>query len=208
VVLVTTTPLWIGLAAPLLLGEKTPRSTWLGIVVAMAGGILIGLADWSEAQRDLAAWGDVLALLGAIFGAGYLLIGRHIRARLSFAAYVWFVYGVAALVLTGWALMSGLRLTGYTPTAVVYMIALGLVPQLIGHSSANYALRDLPASMVGVVVLGEPVGSTLLAILLLREWPVQLQVVGGLVVLAGIAVATLARQSAAPIQGSLEPSEP
>jgi len=193
VVLVTTTPVWIALAAPLFLREKTSRSTWLGIAVAVAGGIVVGLADW-HGSRSLTPWGDALALMGAIFWAAYLMIGRHIRAKLRFVAYVWLVYGIAAIFLTAWALVSGLRFTGYTQSAMLYMLALGLIPQLIGHSAANYALRHLPASLVGVITLGEPVGSTLLAIALLGEWPGLLQVAGGAVLLTGIGIALSADQ--------------
>ncbi len=98
VVLVTTTPLWLGLAAPLVLGERTPRLTWLGLVAAMAGGSIIGLADWSGGQ-GATNWGNLLALSGAVLVAGYLLIGRSVRSRLRLVSYLWIVYGTAALLL-------------------------------------------------------------------------------------------------------------
>ena len=191
VVLVTTTPLWIGLAAPIVLRERTPRLTWVGILLAIAGGTVIGLTEGGGASGS-AGWGNLLALLGAIFGAGYLMIGRGVRERLPLVSYLWWVYGTAAVLLVGLSLLSGLPLTGYLPATVAYMVALGLLPQLVGHSAANYALRQLSASFVAVVILGEPVGSTLLAILLLGEWPKPLQVVGGVLTLAGIALASLA----------------
>lgn len=201
VVLVTTTPLWIGLAAPIVLRERTPRLTWIGILLAMGGGSIIGLADGSGASGS-AGWGNLLALLGAVFGAGYLMIGRGVRERLPLVAYLWWVYGTAAVLLVGWSLLAGLPLIGYLPVTVAYMVALGLIPQLVGHSAANYALRHLSASFVAVVILGEPIGSTLLAILLLGEWPRPLQVVGGALTLAGILLASLAeeRRRVHPVQ--------
>jgi drug/metabolite transporter (DMT)-like permease len=67
---------------------------------------------------------------------------------------------------------------------------MGLVPQLIGHSSFNYALGFLPAAYVGLVALGEPVGSGLLAIIFLNEWPVLVQLIGSALILCGIGVAS------------------
>ncbi len=193
VVLVTTTPLWIGLISPLVLGERTSGSTWIGMGIAMAGGIIIGLADDSHAAGRIPLLGDVLALAGALFAAGYMLIGRRVRSQLRLTAYLWLVYGTAAAVLIFFALMARQPLTGYSRLAAALMIALGLVPQLIGHSAANYALRHLPASVVGVTVLGEPIGSTLLAVAILGELPSSLQIVGAVVILIGIGAAATAR---------------
>ena len=194
VVLVTTTPLWIGLAAPLLLGEATPRLTWIAIMIAIAGGITIGLADWSGEASQATTWGNILALGGAILGAGYFIIGRGVREQVRLLAYLWLVYGMALLLLLGWALIGRLPLTGYSPVTMGWMIALGLVPQLVGHTAANYALRHLSATFVGVAILGEPIGSTLLAILFLNEWPGLLQVSGALLILAGIGLASAAER--------------
>jgi drug/metabolite transporter (DMT)-like permease len=191
VVLVSTTPLWIGLAAPLILKERTPGLTWIGIIVAVAGGIVIGFAGWSRTEH-LTTWGDLLALTGAVLGAGYLMIGRSVRSRVSLTAYLWAVYGTAAVLLIAWSLIKGFALTGYMLSTVVWMVALGLIPQLIGHSAANYAVRHLPATLVGIAVLGEPIGSTLLGIILLDERPDPLQVTGGALILMGIALAARA----------------
>lgn len=193
VVLVTTTPLWIGVASPLFLGERSPRSVWLGLIAAMIGGGLVGLADVSGSTA-VAGWGDLLALSGAVFAAGYLMIGRGVRDRLSFVAYVWLVYGVAALVLIAWALIARAPLVGYPVQAVLWLAAVGLIPQLIGHTAANYVIRHVSATLVGISVLGEPIGSTALAVALLAERPTPLQLVGGVVILGGIAAASLAER--------------
>lgn len=206
VVLVSTTPLWMGLAGPLVLGERTSRITWIGMLVAILGGAVIGVSDISsQREGSLAAWGDVLALAGAIFVAGYYMIGRRLRERLRFVSYLWLVYGTAAVILTLWAAAAGHRLVGYSSDALLWMIALGLIPQLVGHSSANYALRFLPATMVGVSILGEPLGSTVLAAFLLREWPAPLQLAGAGLILLGITLA-LARGNRQPGKASPDPS--
>jgi drug/metabolite transporter (DMT)-like permease len=192
VVLVTTTPLWIALASPLVLGERNPLATWLGILTAMLGGTLIGLADSSTAE--FALQGDLLALVGAVAGAGYMMIGRRVRQRLSLLAYIWPVYSTAAVVLMVWTALLGLPLIPYPLAAYGVIALLALGPQLIGHSSINYALRHLSATYVAVVMLAEPVGSTILAALFLKEHPGLPQLGGAVLVLAGIAVASHAEQ--------------
>jgi drug/metabolite transporter (DMT)-like permease len=190
VVLVTTTPLWIGLASPLVLKEHSSGQMWVGLLAAMVGGMVIGMADITTTSSS-ASWGDGLALAGALFGAGYLIIGRGFRAQLPFVAYVWSVYGIAAIILIVWAISSGLPALGFAPTTYVWLVALGLVPQLVGHSAANYVIRHVSATLVGISVLGEPIGSTFLAAILLNEKPGLLQLVGAAVILAGISVASL-----------------
>lgn len=188
VVLVTTTPLWISLASPFLLGERTSRRAWLGMLITAIGGIVIGISGIGESTGST-LFGDALALMGAIFGAGYLTIGRRVRNQLPLLSYLWLVYGTAAAVLLVWVLIAGVPLTGYPPMAYGWMLLLGLVPQLIGHSAANYAVRHLPASLVGITILGEPIGSTILAMMFLEERPRPLQIVGAILILLGIGVA-------------------
>lgn len=191
VTLVSTTPLWVGLLSPLLLREATPRLTWLGMLFAIAGGVVIALAGGTGADR-MTIWGNLLALAGAWLMAGYLMIGRGVRARLQLVSYLWLVYGSAAVLLVIWSAVGGLPLFGYSRRAWLLMLALGLIPQFIGHSVANYAVRHVSASLVAVSTLGEPIGSTVLAMLFLGEWPGVLQLIGGSLILAGIVLASLA----------------
>lgn len=202
VVLVSTTPLWVGMMAPLLLGERTPHLMWLGIVAAIGGAAIIGLASLKESPHRV-LWGDLLAVTGAWFATGYLIIGRRLRSRIPLVPYLWLVYGTAAAFLLAWSLLSRLPLTGYPASAVLWMVALGLVPQLIGHSAANYAIRHLSATFVSVTILGEPIGSTLLAVFLLNEWPSPLQLTGGMLILGGIMVALLAENRATAIADTM-----
>jgi drug/metabolite transporter (DMT)-like permease len=119
-------------------------------------------------------------------GAGYLLIGRRLRARMSLIPYIFVVYGMAALVLIVIMLAARQSPLGYPPINYLWMLLLALVPQLLGHSTFNWALRYLPASFVAVTLLGEPIGSTVLAFFILREAPSALEIIGGILILAGI----------------------
>lgn len=187
VVLVTTTPLFVGLASHWMGEEKlAPRTLW-GIALSVAGGAVIGWGDLGLSPR--AALGDLLALMGAMAVAGHLLVGRRLRARLSLVPYVTSVYSLAAVALLAAALGTGQALTGYSPKTYAMFLLLALVPQLLGHSSLNWALRYVSATSVAIAVLGEPVGATLLAYFILGETPSAPEMAGGALVLVGIYVA-------------------
>jgi len=205
VVLVSTTPLWVALLSPLVLREHINRMTVIGLILALLGGTVVGLSEscqlqnglacppFSEFVRGQALWGNFLALAGAWMGAGYLLIGRRLRAKMSLIPYIFVVYGMAAVSLIVIMLAAGQTPFGYAPINYLWLLLLALVPQLLGHSTFNWALRYLPASFVAVTLLGEPIGSTILAFLILREAPSALEIIGGILILAGIYVA--ARES-------------
>jgi drug/metabolite transporter (DMT)-like permease len=130
-----------------------------------------------------------LALLGALMACVYVLAGRVLRRKLSLLAYVWPVYGVAAGVLLLGCALSGQSLVGYESRVYGLLLALALGPQLVGHTSVNWALRYLSPTFVTVAVLGEPLGAIILALLLLGERPTGLLVLGGAILLLGIALA-------------------
>jgi drug/metabolite transporter (DMT)-like permease len=200
VVLVTTAPLWVALLAPAFLGERVSRVTGVGIAIATIGGIVIAIGDagaWGAAAGSGGlAWnaraigGDFLALVGAWMMAGYLLVGRGLRARMHLVPYVFVVYGMAAVVLVVAAAVAGQGPADVAPRSWLWILLLALVPQLLGHSSFNWALRYLPTAFVALVLLGEPVGSAALAFVVLGELPSTLTLVGAGLVLAGIAVAS------------------
>jgi drug/metabolite transporter (DMT)-like permease len=199
VVLVTTTPLWVALAAPLLLHERMGRTAIIGLVLALAGGITVGVSDvctWQEGAvicppineffGGRAFLGDFLALFGAWMAAGYLLAGRKLRVNLPLLPYIFIVYGMAAIVLVIIMLAMGKTPLGLPPPVYGWFLLLALIPQLLGHSLFNWTLKYLPASFVSVTLLGEPIGSTVLAYLIFQETPGWPKVGGALLLLAGI----------------------
>lgn len=187
VVLVTTSPLFVGLITHLFFHEPLAPRTWGGMALALAGSVIIGLDDVGVGVHGLT--GDLLALVGALAAGVYFLIGRRLRARLSLLAYVFPVYAIAAAVLMLVALVARVPLTGYAPSTWLWLLLLALIPQIVGHSSLNWALRHLPVTFVSLSVLAEPIGSTLLAWWVLAEPPTWVAVLGGMLVLAGLFVA-------------------
>lgn len=184
VVLMATQPLFVGIASPLLLREAVDRRVWVGIAVAVAGTALMAAEDVGEGLGTVA--GDLYAVLGGAFAAAYLMVGRWARPNTSWVRYVGTVYPVTAVLLVAVVLVADEPFTGYSTKTWLMIALLALGPQLIGHSSINYALGYLPAVIVAIGILVEPVGSTVLAALVLDETPSALEAVGGIVVLAGV----------------------
>ncbi len=189
VVLVTTTPLWVALLSPFTLKERLTRGVILGMGIALLGGVIIGLNDRSGGAGSNPPLGDLLALGGAVAAAAYVTLGRHLRTKMSLGSYTFVVYGVAALVLIVFMAAAGQQPFGYPLPAYFWFLCLALIPQLLGHSSFNWALRYLSAAFVSITLLGEPIGSTILAYLLLGETPTLVKLLGAALILVGIVIA-------------------
>ncbi|WP_434521907.1 DMT family transporter [Halorubrum sp. AS12] len=194
VTLVQAQPVFVALGAWLLLRERVTRRMTAGIAVAVAGMASMSIGDFlgGVAIGPRPLYGNALALSGAVAAAGYVLAGRSLRQRISLVPYVTVVYGVCVLVLLGFVLAAGHPLTGYPPREWLLFVGLAAGPGLLGHTVLNWALAHLESSVVSVSLLGEPVGATLLAFVLLSETPTPATVVGGCVVLLGIYVTATA----------------
>lgn len=192
VVLVTTSPLWIAIAEVTLLRAHFGRLLIVGLLVGMAGSIIVAIPpDGSLNLGNAPLIGSGLALVGGITVAAYLLIGRNLRARLPLLPYIWLVYTFAALILLILVGLSGIAIGGYTAEGYVWLLALGLIPQLLGHSSFNYALRYFSATYTSIAIELEPVLSAIIAYFVFNEIPNSLQVLGSIIILAGVTVASL-----------------
>jgi drug/metabolite transporter (DMT)-like permease len=191
-VLVSLSPVFSWILSHHLLRERPRPRQAAGILLAVAGAAAIALGDARSGGRA-ALLGDALALAGALFGALYFVIGRHLRTRLSLVAYVTPVYGVSAVVLLLWAGVRGEAFVAYPTRDWAIFAALAAGPMLIGHTGLNYALRYMPAYLVNVAALAEPIGATLIAWWLpaIAEPPAIWTVVGGAVCLGGIGLSLL-----------------
>jgi len=187
VVLVTTQPLWTALGARLLYGERLQPRTLGGIVIALAGTLVIAGGDIAVSGR--AAFGDLLATIGAITAAAYFLIGRNLRQDLSLVPYVTVVYATCTVLLVPAVAISGSQAWGFPARTWGLFLLMALVPQILGHTVFNYLLRWMDPTVVAIAIMGEPVGATLLALAFYGETPPGTAVVGGVIVLAGIYVA-------------------
>ncbi len=184
VLFVTTNPIFVALASIFLLKERVSLILFLSISLAVLGGIVIGWGDLGKGAGHL--YGDILALLGAVMATGYLLVGRRVRQKVSLWSYITLVYGVAAILLIFFALLSRAPFFVYSPKTYLLFFLLAVIPQLIGHTSLNWALKFFSATLVAVFILGEPIGASVLAYLLLSEAVGPNLIWGGTLVLAGI----------------------
>jgi drug/metabolite transporter (DMT)-like permease len=187
VVLVTTNPIFVGIGAWLFLKERIGLNLILGIILSVLGSGLISFGDMTISGETLI--GDGLALLGAIAASGYLLIGRKMRKVQDLLSYISPVYSMAGLVLIGLSLAFQKPFFGYSSSTYLFLFLLALIPQLIGHTTFNWALKYLPASMVAITILGEPIGSTILAYFILSEGLTIWKILGGISIFAGILIA-------------------
>ena len=188
-VFVTSSPVILAVLGYLVLGETLARTTVGGIVAAVGGAVLIGWADAGTITLGQGAlWGNTLAITGALLVSLYLLIGRVVRQKVSWLAYLAPLYATAAATALGAAVIRGVPLFGYSWTVYALCAGLALGPQLLGHGSFNYALQYVPAAIVGMLALLEPVGASILAYALFDEVPPVASVVGMVVVLGGVAV--------------------
>jgi drug/metabolite transporter (DMT)-like permease len=194
VALVTTNPIWIGVASWLLFRERLGAVMGVAIALAIAGSTVVFLADATAAggAARSPALGNALAIVGSLAVCGYLLIGRRLRRGMSLLAYVGVVYASAAVCLVAVAIASGAPLGGFAPASWLALLALAVGPQLLGHTSFNWALKYLSATLIALAILGEPVGSTVLAWLLLGEAVGSVKVGGMALLLLGIFLAAKA----------------
>ena len=170
--LVSTNPVWLAVFSWLVQKERPDRWIWLGVTASLVGSVVIFSADASAALSpgiSTSTLGNGLALVGSVAVCGYLLIGRRLAAQVSISTYVTVVFSAAATVLLVIAFGAGTNLTGFGTTAWLCLIGLALGPQLIGHSGISWSLRHLAPTMVAVAILGEPIGSAVLAWWLLGE---------------------------------------
>lgn len=184
VVLVTTQPLFVVLGSFVFFKERVSRKALYGVLLAFAGSLVIGATDFQLGGR--AFIGDLYALFAAVMVSGYLLLGRRLRGNVGLAGYTFVTYGASSLVLIATVLASQLPFYPYPERDWLVFGALALVCTVLGHTVFNWVLRYVPASVVSVSVLGEPLGAILWAAVFFGENPTLRQAIGGGLIFAGL----------------------
>ncbi|MEO7093205.1 MAG: DMT family transporter, partial [Polyangiales bacterium] len=185
VALVCTNPMFAA-AFGTLLGDRVRGRELVGIAIAAGGCAVLAGGDW-RAGGD-ALLGDGLALIGAASAAGYLVVGRRLRASLPLLPYLGVVNAIAAVGLVIAAVALGADLTALPSHSYLACAGAALVASFVGHSLLNAAVRTTPTHLVALAVLGEPIGSSLLTWVAFGEQPPLYAALGGAIVLGGIAI--------------------
>ena len=206
--LVTTNPVFVAIASYFLFRERIHRWLAAGIMLAAAGGAVVAVSDASSSAAPLPArtttvdgtsgvggetdplYGDLLAVAGAIMGSCYFLVGRRVRKEMSLLTYITPVYAVAAVLLLIVMVVSGEGFGGYRGSTYLFFLLLAVVPQILGHGSLNWALKYMSATLMSIFLLAEPIGTAILAYLVLGEHIAPTQGIGGGLILVGILLAS------------------
>jgi drug/metabolite transporter (DMT)-like permease len=203
VTLVSLQPAVVAAISAIALREAPSRRQLFGIALAISGAMVIAAPDL-RADVGLAGnrplVGNLLAISAALTAAIYYTIGRRLRASLGIWAYVAIVYSAAFASLCVIAVARGIALAPQPPRELAIFAALAIGPMLIGHTGMNWALKFLPAYVVNLTVLGEPVGATLLGAFIpaIRQIPTIATLVGGAIVLTGVMIAADTRGRSSP----------
>lgn len=186
VVIVGLQPLLGALIAYVVLRERPTSREYAGLAVAVAGLVCIAATDLARGIEFFI--GDLLALLAALLVAASQTIRRKTRHETGALPYSAAVYTAATVTLWLAVLIVRPSLTGFAADVWVFILLLALIPQVIGHTAINWALGHLRVVTVGLAILGEPLLATLYAIPVLGETPPAGVLIGGPLIVAGVAI--------------------
>jgi drug/metabolite transporter (DMT)-like permease len=196
VVLVTTSPIFAAIFAWIFLKERIGRRMLVAVLLCIAGSLVIAKGGVGIGAETLK--GNVFAILGAAAFGAQFVIARSARQSMGFVEYVFITYTASAFILIGFALYLGYEFTGLGAANYLWLFLLALGPQVFGHSSLNWALKYLPAPKVAVSILGEPVGSAILAWIFFSEVPGVALFIGAPLILYSVYLA-LTEKGAGPL---------
>ncbi len=182
--IVCTEVIWVALGYCLFLKGKLTVKAVAAIIITLMGSLLVAYSDSGAGQGHL--YGDILALLAAIFVAAYTLIGRVARTTLSTTAYTYIVYLFSAATLVALTMFQGYSFRGYGVNAVVVGFLLAVFSTILGHSIFSWCLKFFSPAFVSASKLCEPVVAAVFAAVLFGEIPNGFQVVGGAVIIGGV----------------------
>jgi len=185
-VLVTLQPLFAFVGTYIFFKEPLSMKTILSGLIAIAGSVLISWGDFQVSGTAL--YGDILALIACALITGYLLFGQDVRKRISLITYTFVVYSVSSLTLFLYVLVKGESFGPYPAAEWMWFILLAIIPNLLGHTLFNWSLKWVSTNVISIAILFEPVGAAILAFYIFGEKLISTQIIGGLIVLAGIII--------------------
>lgn len=190
-VLVSLSPVFMGLMSWLILRERLPHAEVIAIAVAVLGTVVLGIADARSSEAAVAGadplLGNTLALTAALLVSIYLIIGRVVRRTCSWLAYVVPLYVTTAVTTLVAAAVLDIPLFGYEPRIYLLCFSMAVIPQIVGHGSYNYLLHWFKAPTLGLAMLVEPIGASILAFILFSETPTPLAIVAMVIILFSVA---------------------
>ncbi len=198
VALVTTDPIFVGIFSYLILREKVSKNLIIGIILSVSGSFILAFGDKptieliKEGKNPL--FGDILALSGAIMASLYILLGSRVRKEASLITYNFITFNSSFLFLLVIVFITKNPLTGFNKISYLYLLLLGIVPQLIGHSGFNWALKYVKPVIVAITILGEPIGATILAFLIFKEGLKISQIFGMFLIFIAIIISSLPKK--------------
>lgn len=189
VILVTAHPVLVAPVSFYFLKEKLSLVNALGIAISLGGVGLLVIGNYGFAAFGLDTLeGNLLAMLGGIAAGLYILGGRTLRKKVSTLTYAFVVYGVGTIVLFVICLTFQAPVYNLAPSDYAIILLMAVVSGIFGHTLYNWSLGYIRASIMSVALLGEPIGSSLLAYVIpwIHQEPSFYTIIGGGIILMGI----------------------
>lgn len=183
-VLVTLQPIFAFVGTYFFFKEKISVKSLLAGVIAILGSVLIAWGDFQISGQAL--YGDILALIACALVTGYFLFGQEVRKRLSLVTYTMVVYSVSVVTLFFYVVLKGESFGPYPTNEWVVFLLLAIIPNLLGHNLFNWAIKWVSTNVISISILFEPIGAAILAFFIFDEYLTVSQLLGGLIVIAGI----------------------
>lgn len=191
-------PLWAAIFGAMFLKEKLSRLEMMGVAIVTLGGVVsAGMNLGSSTSTTL---GDLLSIAGGIAGAGYLLIGRKVRSEIPWLNYMYSVYYLSAVWLLAVNLILYRRFPLPDRRDLLLILAMALLPSLLGHGLMNLAIRYFKAFVVNAAFLGEPVLATILAYFIFKEAPDMYYYIGAALIFSGLILIFLKQEKESPAE--------
>lgn len=184
-ILVSCSPIFVALANYIIAKEKLNRKMFAGILMSLTGTIIIALGSSGSTANNVML-GNLLAFLGAVFVAVYLVIGGIVRKNINALVYVFIVYSVSTVVLFIMCITSKTPIYPYALKEFMLFIALAFFCSILGHTVYNYMVKYVSSTLISVSTLSEPVFASTLAMLIFKEIPSLYTLIGGVIIITGI----------------------